>query len=171
MGLREKFKAIISELTIKPEVPEDRVKRLTEEDQNTLSECIKNLIWTEEYKNKNLTAVYVTAYWINGKVQIYVNFLDTMYSQDDYISIPCKVKGIRIDKVMRSSAGFGYWDENKKEMPKKARELFECIYYKAYYNLEGRPNQREKSKAYAKKIGAKPSESKVTFEPPLNLTK
>lgn len=46
MGVIEKFKAIISELTIKPEVPEDRVKRLTEEDKKTLSDCINNLIWT-----------------------------------------------------------------------------------------------------------------------------
>lgn len=141
MGVIEKLKTIISELTIKPEVPKDRVKRLTEEDKKTLSDCINNLIYNEMTNSSTIVAVYVNAYKTTEGVQIYVNFADSTCSKDDCRAVQCKVKGIKIDKVKKSSWGFSSFIEvkdgkkviiNEKALI-NAKELLSCFFIMTRY--------------------------------------
>lgn len=82
------------------------VKRLTEEEKNIISNCINDLIYNEMTNSSTIVAVYVNAYKTTEGVQIYVNFADSTCSKDDCRAVRCKVKGIKIDKVKKSSWGF-----------------------------------------------------------------
>lgn len=146
------------------------VKRLTEEEKNIISNCINDLIYNEMNKSTSLVAVYVTAYCEDKSVHIYVNFVDTERNADEHFAVSCKVKGIKIDKVVKSAWEFSCWPKRNMESLRNSVELLDCFYVYAYEGWNGRPSWYENYIKYAKQAGLAESGYAVTFNPQLDLS-
>lgn len=109
------------------------IRRLAKEEHRKISDCINNLIYKEMKKHRTIEAVYVTAYETEKGIHIYVNFVDTSYMVDDLETVSCRIKGIQINKVIKSSWGFSSFLEENVKARKNARELLSCFFVMTRY--------------------------------------